>query len=425
MNFDSIIKDITKQYGVEGIAQIGVPLDLYGEPFILGVPWVDFMTHCNIPEGCVIEISGPESGGKTTMADLFAANFVRTQLRKIKERKEENQRLQEEYQEKLEVAKAKGNKKLPTPPVIEEYEPKCIMYVDAEGTKKPDWTKRATGYEMNDAVVQTIFIRPQGQSAEQIFDIMTPFLMTGKVGMVVFDSLTAIAPQQIINESMTKKDMAGLASVLKYFVTKYTGILNRFRTTFIGIMGTTQNLTGYGNPETTPGGTYWKRACSVRVRCKRGEFIDIKGDKVSTTAESPAGQVIDVALFKTKVCRWDRKLGHITLYYDTGVDTIKDTIDVAKRVGVVVEGGKQNWFNIINPETGEYIVDDEGNPVNVYTKGKFKTYLQENPKVFKQLYDLTYHEMSKDNLTTADTVDEALGVDIGKEFGIDWNSEEV
>lgn len=109
---------------------------------------------------------------------------------------------------------------------------------------------------MNDGEIQTMYLTPLGQSAEEILDMVIETVKTGQIGLVIFDSLTAMASQQVADETMTKKDMGTIAKVLADFVRRSTGLFARFKTTFIGINGMIMNISGYGNPETTGGGTY-------------------------------------------------------------------------------------------------------------------------------------------------------------------------
>ena len=66
-----------------------------------------------------------------------------------------------------------------------------IMFVDAEGTADPNWAKTSAGYDMNDTDVETLYMTPLGQTAEQIFDDVRQAVETGKIGLVIFDSLVS------------------------------------------------------------------------------------------------------------------------------------------------------------------------------------------------------------------------------------------
>ena len=369
------------------IVQIGVPLKKAGHTFSLGSPSLDFMTYNSIPEGIFIEITGAEGSGKTTLAFKMAADFIK----KEKEKPEEERR--------------------------------HIMFVDAEGTADPVWAKQSSGYDMNDTEIETLYDTPLGQSAEQIFDDVREAVSTGRIGLVIFDSLTAIAPQQTNEESMEKKDMGGLSKVLADFVKRTTGLLNRYKTTFIGINGLIMNIGGYGNPETTPGGTYWRRACSLRLKAKKGEFFDEDGNKLTSSAESPAGHVIEVALLKTKFCRWDRKLGRCHLNYHKGIDILQDTIELATNFNII-QSPKQGTFVLTNPDTGEILTDSEGKEISIRGKNNVKPYFEENLDLWKSVYNKVYELLSQQDNSNIVSYEKMLGIDdINNYLGVNFAAE--
>ena len=123
--------------------------------------------------------------------------------------------------------------------------------------------------------------------------------------------------------------MGGIAKALTRFANTAIGLLRKYKATLIAINQVRENIGGYGDPLTTPGGRAWKHACSMRLMFKRGDFFDDEGNTLTKAAESPAGHIIQVCVLKTKVCKWDRKLGYMHLDYDRGVDVLQDTLDVA------------------------------------------------------------------------------------------------
>jgi recombination protein RecA len=382
---DGLRKSINKKYEKEGynstIAQVGVPLKKFGHTFSLGSPSLDFMTYNSIPEGIFIEISGKEASGKTTLAFKMAADFIK----KEKEKPEEERR--------------------------------HIMFVDAEGTADPIWAKTSSGYDMNDPDVETLYFTPLGQTAEQIFDDIIEAVKTGKIGLVILDSLVAIAGQQTADESMTKKDMGGIAKILADFTRRATGLFNRYKTTFVGINGIIMNIGGYGNPETTPGGEYWRRACSLRLRTKRGEYFDADGNVLKSTAESPAGHVIEVALLKTKFCRWDRKLGRCHLNYTKGIDVLFDTIELATYFGIIVSPASGS-FQLTDPATGELICDETGTPIKIRGQKNIKPYFEEHLDLWRKIYDKVYELLSIKEDSNILSYERMLGLDVDNLFGI-------
>ena len=75
-----------------------------------------------------------------------------------------------------------------------EEDRRHILFVDCEGTLDPEWCYTAAHYDVNSSVIKTYYLTPTGQSAEQIFDMIREFVSSGQIGLVILDSLTAMAP---------------------------------------------------------------------------------------------------------------------------------------------------------------------------------------------------------------------------------------
>lgn len=384
-NYSSCLKDIVKKFG-EGVVKVGVDVKERTK-FSLGSPSLDFCTYNSIPEGVSIEITGGEGSGKTLLSYLIASDYSKKEVKKPEE------------------------------------ERRHILYVDAESTADPEWAYTSTHYDMNAQDIKTIYLTPTGQSAEQIFDMVREFVQSGSIGLVIFDSLTAIAPQLTNDESFEKKDIGGLAKPLADFVKRCTGLFNKYKTTFIGINGTIMNISGYGNPEATPGGTYWKRACSLRIKVKRGTYFDEEGNDLKSTAENPAGHIIEIALLKSKFCRSDRKLGRCHLHYRKGIDLLWDTIEVATFFGLI-DDSTQGSFKFIDPETGELLTDETGEVIKVRGKKNVKPFLQEHPTLWKSIYDKVYEKLSEKENTDIKSFEELLNVNMSESFNVNFDEEE-
>lgn len=384
-SYSDCIKEISKKFG-DRIVNIGVN-KAAKTLFSLGSPSLDFCTYNSIPEGIFIEITGGEGSGKTLLSYLIAADYSKKEVLKPEE------------------------------------ERRHILFVDAEGTADPEWAYTATRYDMNAQDIKTIYLTPTGQSAEQIFDMVREFVQSGQIGLVIFDSLTAIAPQLTNDESFEKKDMGGLAKPLADFVKRCTGLFNKYRTTFIGINGTIMNISGYGNPETTPGGTYWKRACSLRLKVKRGTYFDEDGNDLKSSAENPTGHVIETALLKSKFCRSDRKLGRCHLHYRKGIDLLWDTIEVATFFGLI-DDSTQGTFKIVDPDTGELITDENGDVIKIRGKKNVKPYFEEHPKLWKAIYEKVYEKLSIKDDPTIKSFEELLNVNMEETFDVNFDAEE-
>ena len=376
---NSILKSINKKFG-DSIISTGVHRE-NREKFSLGSPSADFMTYNSIPEGAWIEVSGQEGSGKSLLAFLMAADFSRKEAKK------------------------------------EEEERRHILFVDCEGTLDSEWCWTSAHYDVNNEDVKTYYVTPLGQSAEQIFDMIREMVATGKIGLVILDSLTAMAPQQVQDESFEKKEMGGISKPLADFVKRCTGLFNKYRTTFIGINGSITNISGYGQTEVTGGGTYFKRACSLRIRAKKSTLFDDDWNDLKSTAENPAGHVIELALLKSKFCRSDRRLSFIHLNYRKGVDILWDTIELAINIGLI-DNSVQGTFRLIDMETGEVITDEEGNEIKIRGKKNLKPYFESHPEDWKKLYDKVYEKISIKDDNTIKSFEELLNVDVNERVGI-------
>lgn len=375
-----VIKEINKKYSTDKfqVMSLGVSKIAERGTLSLGSPSLDFCLYNSLPEGCMIEISGSESSGKTTLAYLIANSYIRKELQRN-----------------------------PT-------EPRKILFIDAECSADPEWALASTGYDMNRTDVPTCHFMPSGQSAEEIFDIVVTCVKTGEVGLVIFDSLTAIVSQQLVDESLSKKEMGGIAMALGTFCKKITGLLNRSKTTFIGINGVTENLTQYGEKEQTPGGRTWKRACMVRVKAKRGDFFDDSGEVIAKKdAQSPAGHIIEMYVYKTKVCRWDRKLGRCHLNYVRGIDILQDTIDTAVLLGLI-DTSVQGSFKLMDVEHNKPLLDSNGAEIKIRGRKNLKPFFEQHKELWRQLYNKCYEMMSVKETPYAISFEQMLNVDVGE-----------
>lgn len=217
LDLKDTLKAIAKKYG-ENVVKVGVQ-DLAVDGILsLGSPSADFCIYGGVPEGRIIELCGAEGSGKTTNAFLIAASYQREEIK----RNPEN--------------------------------PRAIILLDNEGTADPVWAK-LLGYNMDqDAPVKTIILRPEAQSAEEIFDMALDMLKTGEVGLLIFDSIATLVPMQIADESMEKQQMGGIAKALTRFANTAIGMLRKHKATLVAINQVRENISGYGDPLLTPGG---------------------------------------------------------------------------------------------------------------------------------------------------------------------------
>lgn len=379
-----ILKDVNKKYN-DTVLTVGVE-DLTGYGTLsLGSPGFDFCLYNSFPERRIVEFTGGEGAGKTTTAYLVAASYQR----KERERNPEN--------------------------------PRGILFIDLECGADPLWSIKM-GYDMNAQDVKTYRFTGSDMCAEDIFDIALNMLKTGEIGLILLDSINMLVPQQVFDESLTKKDMGGIAKPLGDFVRRIKGLLIKYNCTLIGINQLRENIGGYGNPLTTSGGRGWKHGCDVRMMFKKSSFFDDEGNELKSTAESPAGYIMEAAVLKTKVCKWDRKLGRIYVNYDRGVDIMQDTIEVATYFGLI-DNSTQGSFKIVDPDTGELMLDSDGNEIKIRGKKNVKPYFEEHPDLWKKLYDKVYEKLSEKENPNIVAFEKMLNIDLNSSFNIDIEKE--
>lgn len=112
------------------------------------------------------------------------------------------------------------------------------------------------------------------------------------------------------------------------------------------------------------------------------------------SSTSPSGNLVNIAVLKTKICPPTRLNGYYTLKYDTGIDIINDTIELACYYDIIQKGGA--WYSIIDTETGEIMqgyvgTDEENNPqfedLKFQGKPALINYLKENEEMFNKIYE--------------------------------------
>lgn len=144
---------------------------------------------------------------------------------------------------------------------------------------------------------------------------------------------------------------------------------------------------------------------------------------MKSTAENPAGHVIETALLKSKFCRSDRKLGRCHLHYRKGIDLLQDTIEVATFFGFI-DDSTQGSFKIMDPETGEMLTDENNDIIKIRGKKNLKPYFEEHPKLWKSIYEKVYEKLSEKNDSSIKSFEELLNVNMQETFEIDFDKED-
>lgn len=360
---DDLFADINKTYK-EQVATVGKV-----RPKLSVIPLTS-LTACyslygGIPRGRVIEFFGEENGGKTTTALDIVANAQKCFQKEYEDELNElqNNKLNKTQEQRLSYLQNRGRGQ-------------AIIWIDCENTFDEDWA-RTLGVDVD----SLYFMQPLSQSAEQIFDNVESMVHTGEVGLVVLDSLGAMLSQQEWEKSMEEKTYCGIAGPLTRFSKKIEYACAKYGCTFIGINQMREDISNSYSVYKTPGGKTWKHVCSLRLMFSKGPYYSEQYKDLTRSADGAAGNYVNLRIEKTKVCKPDRKNGSYTLNYSTGVDAYMDLVEIALKYGLIVQTGA--WYTVMqNVETGEPLVDSEGNMAKFNGKSNLVQFLKEDEVVY-------------------------------------------
>jgi recombination protein RecA len=282
---DATLLQIEKQFGRGAIMRLGDdPGGLSHGVISTGSLSVDVALGVGgLPRGRVIEVYGPESGGKTTLALHVVA---------------EAQRL--------------GG---------------VAAFVDAEHALDPAYAK-ALGVDVEELLVS------QPDTGEQALEIVELLVRSGAVDVVVVDSVAALVPRAEIEGEMGDAHVGLQARLMSQALRKLTGVMSKSRTTVLFINQIREKIgVMYGNPEVTPGGRALKFYASVRIEVRRLGDVKVAGEKV--------GNRVRVKVTKNKVAPPFRE-AEVEIVFGRGIDRLGDLVGIASDLDVVQKSG--SWF---------------------------------------------------------------------------------
>jgi recombination protein RecA len=245
-----------------------------------------------IPRGRVVEIYGPESSGKTTLALHIVA----------------------------EAQKAGG----------------FAAFIDAEHAVDPDYSKRL-GVNTEELLIS------QPDTGEQALEICETLVRSGALDVIVIDSVAALVPRAELEGDMGDSHMGLQARLMSQALRKLTGTVSRSNTTVIFINQIREKIgVMFGNPETTPGGRALKFYSSVRLEIRRITTIKDGTEMV--------GSRVRVKVVKNKVAPPFKK-SEFDIMYGQGISYVGDIIDLAVEGNIVEKTGA--WYSYDDMKIGQ------------------------------------------------------------------------
>jgi len=282
----STLKQIEKRFGTGAIMRLGERPRQEVEVIPTGSLALDLALGIGgIPRGRIIEIYGPESGGKTTLALHIVA-----QAQKL------------------------GG---------------VAAFVDAEHALDPVYA-RQLGVDVDNLLLS------QPDTGEQALEIVELLVRSGAVDVIVVDSVAALVPRAEIEGEMGDSHVGLQARLMSQALRKLTGVLSKSNTSAIFINQIREKVgVMYGNPEVTTGGRALKFYSSIRLDVRRRGQPIKKGDQ-------PIANVVRVKVTKNKLAPPFRE-AELELYFGRGIDPVADLVTVAADQGVIEKSG--SWFS--------------------------------------------------------------------------------
>jgi recombination protein RecA len=283
---DEVLKVIHKKYGAGSLIDYGnVDKIEPVETISTGLATLDLILGGGVPKGRIMEVYGPYSSGKTTLALQMLAK-------------------------------------------CQQNEDKRVAFIDLENALDIKYAQKM-------GVDTEKLLLSQPDSGESALDIVEKLCNSNQVSCIVIDSVAQLVPMANLNKEIDgTANIATTARLLSQTIPRISNAAARSGTVLIFINQIRMNVGQlYGNPETTPGGMALKFASSVRIEVRGGKPESRNGKE---------GTVVRVNIKKNKIARPFRK-AELFLIYGEGFDTVQNLLDTALFLEIVKQAG--GWFS--------------------------------------------------------------------------------
>ena len=290
---EAAVAQIEKQYGKGSVMKLGDNTHLNVETIPSGSLGLDLALGVGgIPRGRIIEIYGPESGGKTTVALHMVA----------------------------EVQKQGG----------------IAGFIDAEHALDPVYAK-SIGVDIDNLYIS------QPDTGEQALEITETMVRSTAMDIVIVDSVAALVPKAEIEGDMGDSHVGLQARLMSQALRKLTGVIGKTSCSVIFINQLREKVgVMFGNPETTTGGRALKYYSSVRLEVRRGEQIKKDGE--------PVGNRTKIKVVKNKVAPPFRST-EVDIIFGEGISREGEILDLASEENIVVKSGA--WYAYEGSKIGQ------------------------------------------------------------------------